>query len=266
MLDTRKIKIIIRKEWAEVFKNRMVIFSVLFMPLLFTAIPLIFLFTMRSTGSTENLTSDMPSQFTAFCKPGLNGGECFQIYMVSQFILLYMIVPLIIPVNIAAYSIVGEKTTHSLEPLLATPITTAELLAGKNLAAVIPAVLATWIGFGLYALGASLLVENPLVLSALIDPMWLLAIFLVGPLLAVLAVNFSIMVSSRVNDPRVAEQLSSIVIVPVLGLFFGQISGLLLLNNRVVIAFAAGLVVLDGLLIALAVRLFQRETILTRWK
>ena len=266
MLDTKKIKIIIRKEWAEVFKNRMVIFSVLFMPLLFTAIPLIFLFTMRSTGSTDNLTSDMPSQFTAFCKPGLNGGECFQIYMVSQFILLYMIVPLIIPVNIAAYSIVGEKATHSLEPLLATPITTAELLAGKNLAAVIPAVLATWIGFGLYALGASLLVENPLVLSALIDPMWLLAIFLVGPLLAVLAVNFSIMVSSRVNDPRVAEQLSSIVIVPVLGLFFGQISGLLLLNNRVVIAFAAGLLVLDGLMVTLAVRLFQRETILTRWK
>src|SRR3972149_583586 len=99
MVDTKKIKIIIRKEWAEVFKNRMVIFSVLFRPLLFTAIPLIFLFTMRSTGSTDNLTGDMPYQFTAFCKPGLNGGECFQIYMVSQFILLYMIVPLIIPVN-----------------------------------------------------------------------------------------------------------------------------------------------------------------------
>ena len=27
-----------------------------------------------------------------------------------------------------AYSIVGEKTTRSLEPLLATPISTAELL------------------------------------------------------------------------------------------------------------------------------------------
>jgi len=64
---------------------------------------------------------------------------------------------LIIPVNIAAYSVVGEKTTRSLEPLLATPITTAELLIGKNMAAAIPAVLATWAGFLLYllALGSS---------------------------------------------------------------------------------------------------------------
>ena len=51
---------------------------------------------------------------------------------------MFMLIPLFIPVNIAAYSIVGEKTTHSLEPLLATPISTGELLAGKNLASVIP--------------------------------------------------------------------------------------------------------------------------------
>lgn len=264
MLDFNKVKTIIRKEWAEVFKNRMVIFSVLFMPLLFTAIPLIFLYATRSSGG--DLVGEFPAQFTEMCHEGISGGECFQVYMVSQFSLLYMLVPLIIPVNIAAYSIVGEKTTRSLEPLLATPITTAELLTGKILAAVIPAVLATYAGFGLYFLGALILVENRLVLANLFDPLWLIAIFLVGPLLAVLSVNFSIMVSSRVNDPRVAEQLSSIVIVPVLGLFFGQISGFLLLNNRVVLIMASILILLDVLMIYVAVRLFQRETILTRWK
>jgi ABC-2 type transport system permease protein len=264
MLDFRKVKTIIRKEWAEVFKNRMVIFSVLFMPLLFTAIPLIFLYATR--GSEGDLSGEFPAQFTEMCREGLTGGECFQVYMVSQFSLLYMLVPLIIPVNIAAYSIVGEKTTRSLEPLLATPITTAELLTGKILAAVIPAVLATYAGFGLYFLGALILVENRLVVANLFDPLWLIAIFLVGPLLAVLSVNFSIMVSSRVNDPRVAEQLSSIVIVPVLGLFFGQISGFLLLNEQLILIMALILVLLDILMIYFAVRLFQRETILTRWK
>jgi ABC-2 type transport system permease protein len=43
------------------------------------------------------------------------------------------------------------------------------------------------------------------------------------------------MVSSRVNDPRVAEQLSTIVIVPVLGLFFGQIAGLIFINKSVIL-------------------------------
>lgn len=265
MLDLNKIKVILRKEWAEVFKNRMVIFSVLFMPLLFTALPLIILYTTRGTDS-DLYDSEMPEQFSQYCPEGLNGAECFQVYMVGQFTLLYMMVPLIIPVNIAAYSIVGEKTTRSLEPLLATPITTAELLIGKNLAAALPAILATWIGFGLYALGAAILVENWLVLKSLFDPMWLLAIFIAGPLLAVLSVNFSIMVSSRVNDPRVAEQLSAVVVLPVLALFIGQISGFLFLDSRMIFLMIAGLIAIDSLMVYIAVRLFQRETILTRWK
>ncbi len=39
-----KITTILRKEWAEVFKNRMVVFTIAFMPLLMTAIPLVILF------------------------------------------------------------------------------------------------------------------------------------------------------------------------------------------------------------------------------
>ena len=174
--------------------------------------------------------------------------------------------PFIIPVNIAAYSIVGEKTTRSLEPLLATPITTSELLTGKNLAAVIPAVIGTWGGFLIFAIGSIIIVGNLKITSAFLDPMWLIAIFVIGPLSAVLSVNFSIMVSSRVNDPRVAEQLAVVVIIPVLALFFGQVSGLFFLNASLVLVIAAVLVLVDVLMIYLAIRIFQRETILTRWK
>jgi len=265
MLDLNKIRIIVRKEWAEVFKNKMVIFSVLFMPLLFTAIPLIFLYSTRGTTS-DGFTRDMPAQFSQLCREGLSGGECFQVYMVSQFTIMYLLIPLIIPVNIAAYSIVGEKTTRSLEPLLATPIRTIELLSGKILAAVIPAILSTWIGFAMYAIGAILMVSSPLVLASLFDLMWLLAIFVAGPFLAVLSVNFSMMVSSRVNDPRVAEQLSSIVILPILALFFGQISGFLVIDNRFILIMIVVLVFIDIGMVYLTERLFQRETILTRWK
>lgn len=260
-----KIKTIIRKEWAEVFKNRLVLSTVIFMPLLFTALPLIMLFATRGTGD-EGLTSDMPAQFTQMCSSDLSGAECFQVYMVNQFMILFMMTPLIIPVNIAAYSIVGEKTTRSLEPLLATPITTTELLAGKNLAAAIPAVVATWIGFIIYILGAWLIVQSPRVLASLLDPMWWIAVLIVGPLLAILSVNFSIMVSSRVNDPRVAEQLSAVVILPLLALFFGQISGLFIINRQLILLFAAIMLAIDVLMVYFAVRLFQRETILTRWK
>ncbi len=262
----KKIETIIRKEWAEVFKNRMVLFTVAFLPLIMTAIPLGILFALRSEGSIQGMDADIPRQFSAFCAPGLSGGDCFQVYMVSQFIIMFMIIPLAIPSTISAYSIVGEKATHSLEPLLATPITTAELLIGKSLAALIPAVLATYVSFGIYAIGAWFMITNKAVFSAMMDVRWLLAVFLVGPLLALMAVNFSVMVSSRVNDPRVAEQLSALIIVPVLAIFFGQLSGLFILNRQLILLIAVVLVVIDAILVYLSVRLFQRETILTRWK
>jgi len=260
----KKIITIIRKEWAEVFKNRMVIFSVLFLPLLFTALPLIILGLTRNAG-VGGLTADLPTQFNQFCGVGMTSGECFQVYMASQFTLLFLMMPLIIPINIAAYSIVGEKSTHSLEPLLATPITTAELLAGKNLAAVIPAVLATWAGFLMYCLGVIIITSRP-VAVALLSPIWLAAIFLVGPLMAVLSVNFSLMVSSRVNDPRTAEQISTVIILPVLILFIGQISGFIFVSRQIVWLIALCALVLDIVMVYLAVQLFQRETILTRCK
>jgi ABC-2 type transport system permease protein len=260
-----KIKTIIRKEWAEVFKKRMVLFTIIFMPLLFTALPLIILYATRDAG-VGDISAEMPAQFAQFCNEDLTMGECFQVYMVSQFMIMFMMIPLIIPVNIAAYSVVGEKTTRSLEPLLATPISTVELLAGKNLAASIPAIGASWLGFAIFALGTLVIAGSPQLTAALLDPLWLLAIFLVGPLLAILSVNFSIMVSSRVNDPRVAEQLSAVVILPLLALFFGQISGLFILNSKLILGMAVFLILLDGLLIYLAVRLFERENILTRWK
>jgi ABC-2 type transport system permease protein len=57
-----------------------------------------------------------------------------------------------------------------------------------------------------------------------------------------------------------------VVILPLLVLFFGQIAGFLVLNSTLILIMCVVLVLLDILMIYLAVRLFQREAILTRWK
>ncbi len=234
--------------------------------MLLTTIPLVILYVTGSTGDLGGLiTEDLPPNFSQVCE-GLEGAACAQYFLVSQFLLLFMLMPLAIPITIASYSIIGEKTRRTLEPVLATPITTVELLAGKAAAAVIPAVLVTWIAFGVFLLGSALLAVEPAVLSRLTDPLWLTAVLLVGPLLALAAVCVAVMVSSRSSDPRVAEQLSMLVILPLLALFFGQISGLILLNQRLILWIALALSVIDAGLLAFSVKLFERETILTRWK
>jgi ABC-2 type transport system permease protein len=261
-----KIKTIISKEWSEVFKNRMVLFTVAFLPLIVTAIPLGIIYFTSTSGDLAGMSSDVPGEFNAFCPAEFSGGECFQVFIVSQFMIMFMIIPLAIPSSISAYSIVGEKVNRSLEPLLATPITTTQLLVGKSLAAILPALAATWIGFGIFITGTWLIITNPTLLGQFLDLRWILAIFVIGPLMALTAVAFSIIVSSRVNDPRVAEQISMIIILPVLAAFFGQMAGIITLNISFMIASAAVFILVDLVLIYLAIRLFQRETIITRWK
>lgn len=264
-MDFKRIQTIIDKEWAEVFKNRIVLFTVAFLPLLFTALPLIILYTTRSAPENMGDVTDLPPSVLEACG-SLAPGECFQIFMVNQFLVLFMMMPLIIPIAIAAYSIVGEKTTRSLEPLLATPITTEELLTGKSLAAALPAILAAWIGFVIFVILAPVVGAQPAVLANLLSPVWLLAILVAGPLMAVMAVNFALIVSSRVSDPRVAEQISAVIIVPLLGIVFGQIAGVIVLNVQFMLIAVGVLVLADAGLIYLGARLFQRETILTKWK
>jgi ABC-2 type transport system permease protein len=260
-----KIKTIIGKEWAEVFKNKLVLFTVAFLPLLLVAMPLIMLPLMGSETEGMSEMEELPTAVVGQMCAGLDGLECVQVYMMSLFVLMFMILPVMVPVTIAAYSIVGEKTTRSLEPLLATPITTLELLLGKMLAAIIPAVVVTWLSYLLFMLGVWFMVSAA-VFQALLAPMWLLAILVVGPLLAIFAVSIAIMVSSRVNDPRVAEQLSGAVIVPIILLLLGQSVGFILLSQELVLVAAVIVVVLDVGLVYLAIQTFERENILTRWK
>lgn len=263
-----KIKTIIDKEWAEVFKNKLVLFSVAFLPLMLTALPLITIYSIQGLTAEEmaaSTTQGTPDEFFGDACIGLNEADCTMVYMLNIFTLMFMILPVMVPVTIAAYSIVGEKSTRSLEPLLATPITTLELILGKAVAAVLPAIGVTWISFGIYLVAARFM-TNETVFARLIDPMWLLAVFLVGPLLAVLAVCAAMMVSSRVSDPRTAEQISGAVMLPIILLVMGQSFGLFLLSSELVLVTAVILIILDAVLFYLTVKMFQRETILTHWK
>lgn len=248
------------------FKNRMVLLSVIFLPLALAIIPLLMLVVFDRFGaSMGDLTDpDVMAMFGSQCV-GLSGSDCTVLYTLNLFVLMFMIMPVAIPVTIAAYSIVGEKANRSLEPLLATPITTVELLTGKIVAAITPAVAATWAAFFLFLAGAYFL-ASPDVFGRFLDPQWLIAIFLVAPLLTMLSACIALIISSRASDPRVAEQLSALVLLPIILLVIGQAVGLILINRQIMLLILAGAVVLDGVLLYLAVRLFQRETILTRWR
>jgi ABC-2 type transport system permease protein len=174
--------------------------------------------------------------------------------------------PLIIPMSIAAQSIVGEKQTKSLEPLLATPIKTGELLFAKAIAAVIPAIVATWAAFILFFVIGRLLIPSDRVFVALFTTKWLVAMLVLAPLLSLLSVSIAIIISSRVNDTRAVQQIGGFIVLPIVILGVAQTTGLVLVNTFTFLLGALIVAALDVVVLRIGVRLFQRERILTQWK
>ena len=167
--------------------------------------------------------------------------------------------------SLAAYSVVGEKQGRTLEPLLATPLTTTELLLAKVLASFLPAIAAEAIGVaGFFALVA--LLATPAVLHSLLTARTAVLLGVLGPFGALAALQATIAVSSRVSDPRSAQQIAVLVVVPLMLMLVGQIAGAFFLTTGLLVLVALVMAAVWVLLILFSVALFERETILTRWK
>ncbi|HVQ00619.1 MAG TPA: ABC transporter permease subunit [Candidatus Thermoplasmatota archaeon] len=185
--------------------------------------------------------------------------------MFNLILMIFIVVPATLPTIIATYSIVGEKNNRSLEPLLATPTTDGELLAGKIFSSFIPSMGSTYLAF---VLGVGLLdvVLIPHVgYPPLPNVIWILAILLIAPAACLMSVLACVLVSSKVSDVRAAQQLGGFVVMPVVVLMLGVLSGLLLLSPFTVIVFAFIYSGIDLGLFYFARAVFNRESILTKW-
>jgi len=257
-----KVSVILRKEWLEMFKNKYVMLMTTLLPLLFVVLPLGFLFI---TGRPDAKMSGLEDIANAPAFAGMDPRAAAQILLIQQFMFYFLMMPLIIPVYVASYSIIGEKQQHTLEPLLATPITVTDLLLGKALSAFIPAIGVTWLAYLVYAVIARFLTSFT-VWKYIVSPIWVLAIVLLGPLLGILAINVGVIVSSRVNDVRLAEQISGLLVLPVVLVGLPLTAAKILVSWPMFVAGLAAVLALDVVVLWIAVRLFKRETILTRWK
>ncbi len=248
---SQRVRVLMLKEWREVLKSSKTIWiGTIALPALFLGFSVYLMLTLGDLHDTdmENLAHLV--------------GALFNLPL-----LYFMMFPMVIPISVAVYAIIGEKEQKSLEPLLATPLTISELFLGKALASVIPAVGVTWAAFGLFGLFMKLLLPPPVVTRALgeFGTAWLLTILLFTPLTAVLMATASMIIATRVSDVRAAYQLSSFVMLPILlpAIFFATQQALT--NVTLIAALCGAIFLFDVVLLSVAVKLFRREEILTRW-
>ena len=187
--------------------------------------------------------------------------------LLPAFTFFYFILAALIPTTIASYSIVGEKVEKSMEPLLATPTTDGEILLGKGLAAFVPAIVAV-LGTSALFMGLCDVISVgtlgyyyfPNLSSAVV-------MFVMVPLGVIFSVEWNVLVSSRVSDVRIAQQVGGLVLLPYAGIYVGGEIGLIPLGNTTDLLLIASVLAFVCLIMLYAVQAtFQREAILTRWK
>jgi ABC-2 type transport system permease protein len=268
-MNLSRIQAIVARELLEIRKSRLLLFTIFLPPLLLAFIPIVMFGLLGGEMNDANLNTsrEQIARYYAL-SPELakySPNELMQLIVFQQFLVLYLVMPLIIPMTVAAFSVIGEKQARSLEPLLATPIRTGELLLGKSVAAVIPAVIATWFAYAVFFIGAKF-VTTAQVFAGLLNPMWFVAMVVLTPLLALLSVAIGVLISSRVNDTRVAQQIGGMLVIPAVVLGLAQTMGFIFLNAFTFLIGSILIALIDVGVLYFATKIFQREKILTQWK
>lgn len=266
-----RVAALVGKELAELSRNKSALLPVLAVALVSMVLPFFIGLTVpRLTGERLSSDADLVQMLATAGEElpralRLPDEAAVQAFVFHRFLTLLLLVPVTGAITFAGHSLVGEKLGRSLEPLLSTPITTFELLVGKVIGALIPSLAVMLLTFAVYLTGIGLLAE-PGVLGAMITPRTLLLVLGLGPLASLVALQVGVLVSARVNDPRTAQQFGALLILPLTGLFMAQMTGLFVLTMGMMLTLLGGLGVLWGLLLWLGVKVFDRETILTRWR
>ena len=243
--------IVAAKDLSVFRNNKYILYSLVAMPLIMGLfIPVMLIYTLQAQAAL--LTQAQLVETAA--------------YLVNIFSSFFILTAVALPTIIASYSFIGEKLEKSLEPLLATPTTDGELLFGKSLGAFIPCISATYISeliFVIFIDGWSIINLGTLLLPTVY---WTVVTGIVIPLACVLSVEANIIISSRVNDIRAAQQIGGIIILPLLALTVLPSLLPTIPMDTLALILSGGLAIADIGLSYLSKVTFQREEILTKWK
>ena len=262
-----RIRALVRRELIDLLRNWMVLVPVAAVTILALGLPfLVAIAVPRLTGQPLATDRDLERVSLVFGIAGELSSEArIQLFLFQQFLTLFLIIPVTGAMALAAHAIVGEKQARTLEPLLATPVTTAELLIAKVLGALLPTLAIAAAGLIVYFAGIAWLAESG-VTRAMASLRTAALVVLVGPGAALLSLQTAIVVSSRVNDARTAQQFGVLIILPLAALLVAQFIGRVWLSASALALLAAALVAAWLILVGISVWLFDRETILTRWR
>jgi ABC-type transport system involved in multi-copper enzyme maturation permease subunit len=234
-LSRRRIRAIMRKELRAYRRNGSIVGAMAILPLIFLVQPLVTVLVASSASAAV-----------------IN----------HHHELLYMLaIPALVPAALASYAVVGERQLGTLEPVLSTPIRRQELLLGKALAVLVPAVTVAYAVYAVFIVLVELFAHSG-VAAALIRGPDLLAQVIFTPLVAGSSIWIGIAISTRASDIRVAQQLSTLASLPTVAITTLLAFNVIHATTRVAFILAAALLIANRLGWRLVSALFDRERLI----
>jgi ABC-type Na+ efflux pump permease subunit len=184
------------------------------------------------------------------------------VYMLAP---MFLIVPLMVSSVLAADSFAGEKERKTLEALLYTPTTDRELFSAKLLGPWAAAVVIAWLSFVLYAVMVNAAAWGSIGHLFFPNPMWIALVFWVTPAVAGLGLVVMVFVSARAQGFQDAYQTGGLVVLPVIFLMIGQISGVMYFSLGLVLLVGSVIWLLDAILLWFASKSFRRGELMTKF-
>jgi hypothetical protein len=234
-----RIGAVIRKEFAEFRRNRLIVTTSAALPLIFLIGPTATILDIQASAASATLDK-----------------------RVDYALFLPLMVSVLVPAILSAYSVIGEREQGTLEPVLTTPVSRTELLTGKAAAVFMPAVVLGYLIFGVFIAITQLAAASPVAAAVRHAPQLPAALVFI-PLLSAWAIWAGMAISTRVSDTRVAQQLCVLGSLPPVVLAALMSFHVISPTFTLAAALAGGLLAADCAACLVVVRLFDRERLIT---
>lgn len=253
-------KAVIRKDIQEIMGSKQTMLPMTILPLIFAVIMPIGLlfgaqFGLKGVNGMDQLIEIFGGMFGTYNDSQL----LIEITMNYMFPIFFLLIPVMTSSIIGAGSFIGEKERKTMESLLYTPITIKELFIAKVVGVAIPAYAITFVSAVVF--GIIMNVGGWIYFGRMIFPnlKWILLILWVCPAVTLLGLAFMVLVSAKAKTFEEAQQMSGLIIVPIIFFLIGQLTGLFMLSEAIL--FVAGIIlyILDYYLLRNATRRFVPE-------
>jgi hypothetical protein len=262
------VRAIVRRDLTVVARSRavslpIVVSALVFFALLPAGLGILARQLDGDTAELAELLDVMPQAFRDEIAGLSSEGQVLVWGLEYAFASLFLLVPLMTSTVIAADSFAGERERKTLEALVYTPVSDRDLYLAKVAAPWLAALVIALAGYALYAVVANVVASNVVGRPVVVTLRWLLVVAWLAPAVAAGAVGALVLVSARVRGFQEAYQLGGLVVLPLVALLIGQLTGALYLEVGLMVAIGAAVWVVAGLVLWAGYRAFRRERLLT---